>query len=90
MKSATRSWRFLVIGDVGGEATFHLGDEAMLEANVERLKALYPDAQITVASSDPTWSSNAYDVNAVPRVELGDMLAGITAPRHYGSRRGDV
>lgn len=54
-----------VIGDVGGPEQFHLGDEAMLEANLLTLGRLISNVQFTVASADPGWSSRRYGVSAV-------------------------
>ncbi|WP_321475233.1 polysaccharide pyruvyl transferase family protein [uncultured Paludibaculum sp.] len=54
-----------VIGDVGGPEQFHLGDEAMLEANLLALGRLIPNAEFTVASADPEWTSQRYRVASV-------------------------
>lgn len=70
---ALRPPRFLLLGDIGGEASFHLGDEAMLQANLERLRELFPGAALTVASRDPAWSSRLYGVAAVPRLDLSRL-----------------
>lgn len=66
--------RVFLIGDVGGESTFHLGDEAMLQANLERLRAACPEAELTVASHDPAWTARRYAVRAVPRPNLAPVL----------------
>ncbi|MBN9661488.1 MAG: polysaccharide pyruvyl transferase family protein [Acidobacteria bacterium] len=55
----------VVIGDVGGPEHFHLGDEAMLEANLLTLARLIPNLEFTVASADPDWTSQRYRVNSV-------------------------
>ncbi|MGC4050679.1 MAG: polysaccharide pyruvyl transferase family protein [Paludibaculum sp.] len=54
-----------VIGDVGGPEQFHLGDEAMLEANLLTLRRLIPNLECTVASADPVWTSRRYRVSSV-------------------------
>lgn len=58
----------LLIGDVAGWASYHVGDEAMLEANIAQLKARIPEIRLTVVSGDPDWTSEHYRVNAVPRL----------------------
>jgi polysaccharide pyruvyl transferase WcaK-like protein len=56
--------RLLVIADVGGEETRHIGDEAMLEANLDALRTLIPDVAFTVVSRDPVWAATRYGVEA--------------------------
>jgi polysaccharide pyruvyl transferase CsaB len=46
------------------------GDEAVLAAIVEHLRADYPDADITVLSSDPAATANMHGVAAVQRWRL--------------------
>ena len=41
----------LILADVGGDL-FHIGDEAMLEANLERLRRQDPAVQVTVVGRD--------------------------------------
>lgn len=67
--------RVFLIGDVGGEPTFHLGDEAMLHANLERLREIDPGAELTVASRDPAWTARRYGVRSVPRPDLSAVLS---------------
>ena len=57
--------RLFVIGDVGGPGHYHLGDEAMLEANLRTLRQLVPGIEFTVASKDPAWTSKYYGVESV-------------------------
>lgn len=57
--------RLLVIADVRGEEARHIGDEAMLEANLEALRKLLPEVVFTVVCSDPAWTAARYGVNAV-------------------------
>ncbi|HET8774299.1 MAG TPA: polysaccharide pyruvyl transferase family protein [Thermoanaerobaculia bacterium] len=65
--------RLLVIADVGGEATRHIGDEAMLEANLDAFRNLLPNVAFTVVSRDPAWTAARYGVE-------GAALVGF--PRH--------
>lgn len=58
--------RLLVIADVGGDTTRHIGDEAMLEANIEGLRDSFERVEIVVMSRDPKWISTRYGVDAVP------------------------
>ena len=60
------SFRLLVVADVGGEKTRHLGDEAMLEANLETLRRLVPGVVFTIVCCDPAWAAARYGVDAVP------------------------
>ena len=57
--------RFLLIGDVAGAEAYHVGDEGMLEANLEHLRELVPGAQFTVISGDPDWTAKTYDTAAI-------------------------
>ena len=57
--------RLLVIADVGGEGARHVGDEAMLEANLQAFRRLLPDVAFTVVSADPAWVATRYGVDAV-------------------------
>jgi polysaccharide pyruvyl transferase WcaK-like protein len=59
------SFRLLVIADVDGEKTRHLGDEAMLEANLQAFRRLIPDVVFTVVSRDPACTAARYGVEAV-------------------------
>lgn len=60
-----RDPRLFLIADVGGPGLYHLGDEAMLEANIHTLRQLVPRIQFTVLSADPAWTSQRYGVQAV-------------------------
>jgi hypothetical protein len=42
-----------MLGDVGG-ATFHVGDEAMLDANVALFREHAPDVEVRVLGADAT------------------------------------
>ena len=57
--------RFLLIGDVAGAETYHVGDEGMLEANLESLRELAPQAEFTVISRDPEWTAQTYGTTAI-------------------------
>ncbi len=58
--------RLLVIADVGGATTRHIGDEAMFEANVDGLRRAIPNVGISVISRDPDWIEQHYGLEAVP------------------------
>jgi polysaccharide pyruvyl transferase WcaK-like protein len=61
----TSSLRLLVIADVGGDDTRHIGDEAMLESNLAALRRLIPQVAFTLVSRDPAWTAARYGVDAV-------------------------
>lgn len=70
--------RLVVVADVDGPGHYHLGDEAMLEANLRTFRQLVPDIQFTVTSNDPEWTSTRYRVESLRRPRLrpgGDGLA---------------
>lgn len=71
----TSRLRLLVIADVGGEGTRHIGDEAMLEANLAAFRRLIPDVAFTVVSADPAWVASRYGVDAVARAD-GIVISG--------------
>jgi polysaccharide pyruvyl transferase WcaK-like protein len=75
--------RLCIIGDVAGEADYHLGDEAMLEANLARFTDLLPKIRFTVFSRDPDWTSVRYGVDAVrtPRFPPGVTAGHVRALR---------
>ena len=58
--SARRIRRWTLIGDVGPEHSYHVGDEAMLEANIRLLQRIAPHAQLTVVSKEPECTAAAY------------------------------
>lgn len=64
--TATRNWT--LVGDVGAWAGYHVGDEAMLEANVHLLRELDPGAHLTVVSGDPVFTGESLGVSAVARL----------------------
>ncbi len=57
----TRPHRLLLASDVGGEGMRHIGDEAMLEANLDALRRFFPDATFTLAAA----GQSVQDVDAV-------------------------
>ena len=57
--------RLLVIADVRGEHARHIGDEAMLEANLDAVRKLLPEVAFTIVCSDPAWTTAHYGVDAV-------------------------
>ncbi len=61
----TSPYRLLVIADVGGDDARHIGDEAMLEANLAAFRRLLPGVTFTVVSRDPVWTAARYEVEAV-------------------------
>lgn len=63
---ALKNWT--LIGDVGGWETYHVGDEAMLEANLDLFRTLDPTVRLTAVSSDPAFTSQAIGVEVVPRL----------------------
>lgn len=69
--------RLLIIADVGGDETRHIGDEAMLEANLDAFRELIPNVAFTVVSRDPAWAAARYGV---------DGAAPFGFPRHPRAR----
>jgi polysaccharide pyruvyl transferase WcaK-like protein len=61
----TATLRLLIIADVGGVERRHIGDEAMLEANLDAFRRLIPKVAFTVVSQDPAWTAARYGVDAV-------------------------
>lgn len=57
----------LLVGDLAGPEHFHVGDEAMLECNLQMLRRMLPVARFSVMSRDPDSSAARYDVQAVAR-----------------------
>lgn len=67
-----RSAHLVFIGDVGGPQTYHVGDEAMLAANLATFRRLCPGARATVVSRDPAWTSNRYSVDSIAILGFDD------------------
>lgn len=55
--------RFLIAADVG--AIPHVGEEAMLAANLAGLRRLFPGASFMVISADSSWKSRIHGVDVV-------------------------
>ena len=55
----------LVIGDIAGAEEYHVGDEAMVDANLTRLRAHLPEVRFTLISQDPAYSSMLYAAHAI-------------------------
>ncbi len=60
--------KLLLLADVSG-STSHVGDEAMLEANIALHRRLLPGCNIQVAAGFG-WEANRFGVEAVPRLEF--------------------
>lgn len=60
--------KLLLLADVSG-STAHVGDEAMLEANVALFRELLPRCEITVAAG-AGWDGNALAVKVVRRLDF--------------------
>jgi polysaccharide pyruvyl transferase CsaB len=66
--------RFLLSGYYGFG---NLGDEALLQVIVERLRRRWPDCGVDVLSADPPQTARAYGVEATPRMDLGEVRGAI-------------
>ena len=66
--------RFLISGYYGFG---NLGDEALLEVIVKRLRARWPASAVDVLSADPAATARAYGVEATPRMDLGRVRTAI-------------
>jgi polysaccharide pyruvyl transferase WcaK-like protein len=73
-RMAAAKWVF--VGDVGGRKTYHVGDEGMLDANLDLFRRIVPGLVATVVSADPEWTAAEYGVNAVPRLTLSEACDG--------------
>ncbi|MQA30418.1 MAG: hypothetical protein GEU82_11375, partial [Luteitalea sp.] len=69
--------RLFVTADVGGPAHYHLGDEAMLEANLRMFRQLVPGIEFIVPSRDPVWTAHRYGVEGLPSPHLREAERGI-------------
>jgi polysaccharide pyruvyl transferase WcaK-like protein len=56
---------FVLLADIGGARDLHVGDEAMLYANVLRLRRMFPDVRLTLLSRDPAYSAHTYQAEAL-------------------------
>jgi polysaccharide pyruvyl transferase CsaB len=66
--------RFLLSGYYGFG---NLGDEALLQVIVERLRARWPACAVDVLSGDPAGTVKTYGVDATPRMDLGRVRAAV-------------
>jgi polysaccharide pyruvyl transferase CsaB len=66
--------RFLLSGYYGFG---NLGDEALLEVIVTRLRARWPACAIDVLSNDPVGTARTYGVEATPRMNFGRLKNAI-------------
>ncbi|HKV45242.1 MAG TPA: polysaccharide pyruvyl transferase CsaB [bacterium] len=55
----------------------NLGDEAVLGATVDALRARCPGVEIAVLSADPRSTAGAYGVEGIPRARPGDLLRSL-------------
>ena len=61
--------KLLFLADVCGPSLPHVGDEAMLEANVSLFRRLLPGCEIEVAAG-PGWDGTRLRARALPRIEF--------------------
>src|ERR1700736_2193841 len=66
--------RFLLSGYYGFG---NLGDEALLEVIVSRLRARWPGCVVDVLSGDPAQTARTFRVEATPRMDLGRVRGAI-------------
>jgi polysaccharide pyruvyl transferase CsaB len=66
--------RFLLSGYYGFG---NLGDEALLEVIVERLRARWPACAVDVLSGDPAATAKTYGVEATPRMDLARVRVAV-------------
>jgi len=66
--------RFLLSGYYGFG---NVGDEALLQVIVERLRARWPACAVDVLSGDPSGTARTYGVEATPRMDLGRVRAAV-------------
>ncbi len=61
--------RLVLAADVGDAGSYHVGDEAMLEANLDVLRRLLPGVETVVVSPRP-WAAAGDGTSAVPGLRL--------------------
>ena len=59
----------VIVGDIGWQYLYHLGDEAMTEAAIDMLRARGVD-DITLVGGQPSVAEEFYGLPAVPRVQF--------------------
>ena len=57
--------RLLFVADVGGPATYHVGDEAMLLANLDGFRERLTGLEATIVSRDPAWTARHTEAKSV-------------------------
>jgi len=67
--------KILMLGDVGGNNVFHVGDEAMLEANLGLIRRLLPGAEVILVSSTPASTSELYGADASATLGFSNVSA---------------
>jgi polysaccharide pyruvyl transferase CsaB len=72
--SAAFAPRFLLSGYYGFG---NVGDEALLQVIVERLRARWPACAVDVLSGDPVATARTYGVDATPRMDIGRVRAAV-------------
>ena len=72
--TASLAPRFLLSGYYGFG---NVGDEALLQVIVERLRARWPACAVDVLSGDPSGTARTYGVEATPRMDLGRVRAAV-------------
>jgi polysaccharide pyruvyl transferase WcaK-like protein len=74
-----QTYRLLLAADVGGGGLRHIGDEAMLEANLDALRRFFPDASFTVSASGAAWAAERYGVEALTAEATLDTIRNTDA-----------
>jgi polysaccharide pyruvyl transferase WcaK-like protein len=94
----------VVVADLAGEGSYHVGDEAMLEANLENLRRRIPGVRFTLVSRCPERDSRRYQAEAVPPLDfpsepaqekereatLENLLQSVRVRRKWQLRTGKV
>ncbi len=65
---------WLLVADLGGPGEYHLGDEAMFEANLAALRAVEPAAEFVAMSADPEGTARRYGVLALSLPTFSGVL----------------
>ena len=72
------------VADIGGRDTYHVGDEAMLAANLQQLHRLFPASRFTLFSKDPAFSACEYGVDAVEALGFENLASSEDRERRLG------
>lgn len=64
----------VIAADISGPDGYHVGDEAMLAANLAMLRRLRPDAVFTAISRDRKWTAAHYGVLAISALRFGSSI----------------